>query len=177
MENQETVETIDGKEIQNILNQIYNNSEGLVCCEKIKKWVHDHTGTSQQYVNGQPTCFGNGGCGPCAGIGCFLSIDLNNGGNNGELTTEQLSAGLRTFRFAIIELSSTEELKVMVEFNNYLDDFIKDGYLLIPDDITLSESFVSDLDYNHISIDAGNYPVFYDENTGFYQTVLNSEVN
>lgn len=170
---------IDGKDIQNILSQLNSNADAPPWWEKVKKWVHDRTGTSQQYVNGQPVCHGNGGCGPCPGIGCVFGGIAFDEGNDGVLTELEVANGLKLFKLAVIERMIDNDLRVMLEFddNQYIEEFIDgNGYLKIEDSGLLNNELTNGLGYNSIYIYAGQYPVFLNEDTGSYQTVLNSVV-
>ncbi len=93
--------------------------------EKFKMWVKAHTGNSQKYVDGQPVCSGNGGCGPCPGI-CFGGSLIDGRGSGGVLTEEEVSVGLRPVSLSIFENEENPIDKKMVikTLSEYENEFI-----------------------------------------------------
>lgn len=167
-------QTIDENKIKEILSQINSKTElSPDWWERFKSWVKEHTGNSQKYQDGQPVCAGNGGCGPCAGI-CFnLSMAPLPDGN---LSDHDYNNGLRKFEFGIVENQSTNELKVLLEFDANDNQIIDDGSLIILNDEIVSSELTSLTEYSSITLHSGNYPVFEDEN-GKLQTIVNATFN
>ncbi len=162
-------------ELQNILKDL--NSEEKVgpgWWEKFKDWVHTKTGTSQRWVNGQPACFGNGGCGPCAGICPFGLVE---GGEVGNISDSQLSAGFRPLLFTFVE-NSENEIRLIVEIpSSYKNDFVTNNGVYVAEDSYLPKFLVTPLKSNTILMKKGFYPVIIDSVSGNAQTIIDFQIN
>ena len=125
------------EEFQQILDSETSLEKAPPWVEKLKKWIKAHSGNSQQYVDGQPSCFGDGGCGPCAGI-CFGS-GLIAGGDDGEITQEEFVLGLRSIAFSIFEnKGNTSQRKMIIQIpSEYENEFIRGNAFVIDNDENL----------------------------------------
>ena len=164
------------EEFQQILLEVNSLEKvGPAWWERFKDWVNSHSGNSQQYVNGQPACFGDGGCGPCAGA-CFGSAAPND--NDGAITTEQFALGLRAVAFSIIEKNDDGiQRKMLIQIpNQYKHDFIMDKILRVGNDEELPAFYVSEAGFNSIKVKAGLYPVIESPQNGISMTIVNISV-
>jgi ferredoxin len=162
-------------ELQNILKDL--NSEEKVApgwWEKVKDWVHSKSGSSQRWVNGQPSCFGDGGCGPCAG---FCPFGIVAGGEDGNITDSELSAGFRPLLFTFVE-NSDSEIRLIVEIpSSFKSDFVTNNGVYVAEDSYLPEFLVKALKANTILIKKGFYPVIIDSVSGNAQTIIDIQIN
>ena len=144
--------------------------------ENFKKWIKSHSGNAQQYVNGQPSCFGSGGCGPCAGI-CFGSI-IDGGGGSGGVSESEFVLGLRALAFSIIEKNGgAPQKKMVIEIPDYEEDFVKDNKFVVNNDEYLPSFFATEAGLNSIMVKAGTYPAITSPQDGITRTIVNITAN
>lgn len=151
---------ISNSELNSILKELHSDAKvGPGWWRKFKDWVNSHSGSSQNYVNGQPSCSGGGGCGPCAGI-CFSS-GLMQGSSDGTLTLAELNAGVSAFQMTLIEKTDdSSQKKLFLEIpNQHVSAYVMNSSLLISDDVLLPEWFVKSAGLTEIKIISGRYPV------------------
>jgi hypothetical protein len=170
---------IDSKELNRLLNEMNSQEKiGPGWWEKVKKWVNSHSGSSQVYVNGQPTCFGSGGCGPCAGI-CFSS-GISQGGENGEISEEELSQGLKPMLFTLFEKKENNvvvDRKLVIEIPSaYVSAFVMNGKLTILNDSDLPDFFASAGGFTTVTAKAGQYATTTNQSTGTVTAIVNVSV-
>jgi ferredoxin len=172
-----TENTFEAKknELQNILKDLNSQEKvGPGWWEKFKDWVHTKTGTSQRWVNGQPACFGDGACGPCAGI-CPFGIVA--GGEVGNITDSELSAGFRPLLFTFVE-NSDSEIRLIVEIpSTFKSDFVTNNGVYVAEDSYLPEFLVTPINANTILIKKGFYPAIIDSISGNAQTIIDIQIN
>jgi len=175
-ENLTTYYQPDYQEIYEIVNQITCNNKDLPdWIVAIGKWIKAHTGKGQQYVNGQPTCFGNYQCGPCPGF-CLYSIPPKRyiygypNGDNGELETvssTDYSLGLRAAKFSIVENRITQEERIMITLTDDIMDFTFEDYVYFDVNVFLPDTFVSLFNVTSIELKSGAYPIIWDGGVGY----------
>jgi hypothetical protein len=169
---------ISEKEFKYILSELNSQEKAPPgWLQKFKDWVNAHTGNSQQYENGQPVCFGNGGCGPCPGI-CFGS-GIMSGGNDGQVTQEEFVLGIRAIALAIIEKNgNAAQKKMVIEIpSQYDQDIIINNRFEVESDEQLASFYVNAAGYNSITVKAGTYPVITSPKDGVTRTIVNISVN
>jgi hypothetical protein len=151
------ISTVELNSILEEINSIQKVGPGW--WKKFTSWVNSHSGSAQRWVNGQPTCVGDGGCGPCAGI-CFSS-GLMQGNSTGSLTADQLASGLRAFQMSLIEkTNSATEKKIFLEIPSaYVSSFVMDNIISVRNDQLLPYWFVTGAGLSEIKIISGVYPV------------------
>jgi len=172
--------SISDNEIREIISSLHStNKTPSNWWDDIKAGAKVHTGGTQVYVNGQPICSGNYNCGSCPAI-CLTGRTINGSlnGPNGELdkvTNTDYNLGYRALSFTIIENYDTEERKIMIEFKEDYDDFVRNGKLYVDKDFELTDDILEKLELTSATIFAGEYEVV-DEGTGIYYTVVDSEM-
>lgn len=162
------------KYVEDLLQSTHSQEKvGPGWWEKVKKWVNDHTGT--HLFDG---CNYNNPCGPCPGM-CLRANNIGGNDNNGSdvVTSGQYSQGLRAYGLSILQNSQTNEEEILFLFNKDLNDFTSNGYFYIEYDINLSPSLTQSMGKNSIKFIKGKYPVVFDNNTGYYYALVNSEMN
>jgi ferredoxin len=162
-------------ELQNILKDLNSEEkDGPGWWEKFKDWVHTKSGTSQRWVNGQAACFGDGGCGPCAGMCPFGLVE---GGDVGNISDSELSAGFRPLLFTFVE-NSEKEIRLIVEIpNSYKSDFVTNNGVYVAEDTYLPAFLVAPIKANTILIKKGFYPAIIDSVSGNAQTIVDIIIN
>ena len=165
------------EEFQQILDSKNSLEKSPPWFEKFKKWVRAHTGNSQILVDGQPTCFGNGGCGPCPGI-CFGSSIVDGGDNGDPVSDKEFILGLRAIAFSIFEnQSNANKRKMVIQIpSEYADDFIMNNLFEVESDEFLPMFYVSESGFNSITVEEGRYPVIVSANDGMTRTIVNITV-
>ena len=152
--------------------------------ERFKKFVQDHIGTPQKYVNGSPICHGNSNCGPCPGVCAFAGIA---GNKNGSISDEELAEGLRPLRWSILESSELSlitdnevilQRKFLIQIPlEYKNDFIMNEVMIINDNVFLPDSYVNETDFSSIMLESGIYPAIQSENGLFIDVIVNVSIN
>ncbi len=162
-------------ELENILRDLNSQEKaGPGWWEKVKDWVHSKSGSSQKWVNGQPACFGDGGCGPCAGICPF---GLVHGGPFGNISDIELSAGFRPLLFSFVE-NSNNEIRLIVEIpNSYKVDFVMNNGVYVAEDTYLPNFLVKPMKASSIIIKKGFYPAVIDTLSGNAHTIIDIVIN
>jgi hypothetical protein len=169
---------IDLQEFQIILDEVQSTEINGIqekapkWWNKFTDWVKSHSGSSQKWVNGQPSCFGDGGCGPCAGA-CFRSIET--GGDNGHITQEEFVQGFRAIAFSIIEKNENGiQRKMIIEIPyQFESDFIMDNKMRVSDDEFLPEFFVKKAGFKSVKVESGLYPVVQNPQMGRSFSIVN----
>jgi hypothetical protein len=167
---------ISVEEFSQILTELHSTDRAPGWWEDFKKWVKSHTGNSQQFVNGQPVCVGNGGCGPCPGI-CFGSI-MDGGSNGGGVSQAEFQVGLRAIAFSIVRQAGNPHIRRMIiEIPEYEGDFIHGNKFRVEADEYLPAFFASEAGVNSIKVKEGNYPVIGSPQDDVTLTIVNIEIN
>jgi hypothetical protein len=168
---------IEKSELKSILADLNSEEKTLRdWWDRVVKWVKSHIGISQIYINGQPTCGGTHPCGPCPGM--CLNSALVAGGENGDISQDDLNLGLRPLLFTIIEKKADpSKHKLLIEIPlNYVNDFIMNESFRVDNDANLPEFIVTELGATSITVKAGLYPTVINEETGNTVTIVNITV-
>lgn len=139
--------------------------------QKIKKWFKDHTGT-HLFDN----CEYSNPCGPCPGL-CLNAGIVGGDDNDGdEVSDSDYQNGLRAYGLSILEHVDTKEETVMFLFNEDLSDFTSDGFFYIEEDMLTNSTINNSLGKERIKILKGKYHVVKDTTTGYYYSLMKSEI-
>ena len=167
---------IDKQELEQIISSINTEEKigpGKGWWEKVKKWFNDHAGSAQKYKDGQPQCFGSGGCGPCAGI-CFGgSMSENN--DNGHVSEDDYNKGIRSLLFTLIEKDNTYKMLIEIP-RDFKNDFIMDELLQINSDELLPAFYTENTDLESVTVLTGVYATSEDSITGNCYSVVDVKV-
>ncbi len=177
VESNKDIYDISLEEFEYILNSQNSEEKAPPWWEKFKKWVNSHSGSSQIYVEGQPSCSGGGGCGPCAGL-CVGGMVANDN-NDGQISAEDLSLGLSPIAFSIFVNSADEnQIKLVIQIPlEYEENFIMNGTFRVEKDEVLPSFYVNEAGFNSILMKKGIYPVIRSSIDGMSRTIVNITVD
>lgn len=160
-------------EIQGVLNDLNSNEKAPPkWWEKVKKWFHDHTGTHLF-----PNCQYSNPCGPCPGLCLRAGIIGGNENEGDEALPEDYSNGLRVFGLSLIQNIETEKEAIMFVFNKDVNDFTYNNFLYIEKDLYSNDVIKNALGKESIKFIKGKYHVVYDSTTGYYYSIVDTEIN
>jgi hypothetical protein len=140
--------------------------------KKVGDWFVDHAG-----VHMFGDCGLNLSCGPCPGL-CISAgiIDGQSNGGNDEASPSDYSNGLRVYGIDILVDPETNQEYVMFKFNNDVSDFVNGGFFYVKDDIDLNNSMSNGLSKQKITLKKGKYEVVHDTSTGYYYSLVDSNM-
>jgi hypothetical protein len=84
---------------------------------------------------------------------------------------------LRIFGIELIENSETQQEAILFVFNEDKDFFTSDGFLHFAEDTQAGTNILSSFNKNNIVFLKGEYPVVFDETTGYFYSLVNAILN